>query len=228
MIKLQNYTPEVYYNHSRDFQFIGRLYDIVLNSVKTNADLLYNLRNNVNFNSKLVDLLTLTLGFKSKHQYNTKQLVALCSIFPTILKNKGNIKAVQLAGQALLNAEGVTDPFNCKMINNTLYLFVPKKLSDLNLLYDLLDYILPAGITCEITVGVLLEPDNIDTELEVNSYAVTVMQESSAGATLYNEEYEYNGDMTKSTLYDEGKNYNSDTDEPGKIKYSNKKVKETN
>ena len=105
MIKLQNYTPEVYYNHSRDFQFIGRLYDIVLNSIKTNADLLYNLRNNVNFNSKLVDLLTLTLGFKSKHQYNTKQLVALCSICPTILKNKGNIKAVQLAGQALLNAE---------------------------------------------------------------------------------------------------------------------------
>ena len=40
MIKLQDMTPDVYYNQSRDFQFIGRLYDIVLNSVKTNADLI--------------------------------------------------------------------------------------------------------------------------------------------------------------------------------------------
>ena len=38
MIKLQNLTPEVYYKESRVFQFIGRLYDIVLNSVKTETD----------------------------------------------------------------------------------------------------------------------------------------------------------------------------------------------
>ena len=43
-------------------------------------------------NNKLIDLLTMTLGFRSKHNYSTKQLVALCSIFPTILKNKGNIE----------------------------------------------------------------------------------------------------------------------------------------
>ena len=42
MIKLRNLTPDVYYNESRDFQFIGRLFDVVLNSVKTEADLLYN------------------------------------------------------------------------------------------------------------------------------------------------------------------------------------------
>ena len=41
MIKLQNYTPEIYYKESRDFQFIGRLYDLVLNSIKTEVDLLY-------------------------------------------------------------------------------------------------------------------------------------------------------------------------------------------
>ena len=38
MIKLQELTPSVYYEQSRDFQFIGRLYDIVLNYIKTNAD----------------------------------------------------------------------------------------------------------------------------------------------------------------------------------------------
>lgn len=30
MIKVQNLTPDIYYNRSRDFQFIGRLYDVVL------------------------------------------------------------------------------------------------------------------------------------------------------------------------------------------------------
>ena len=215
MIQLQNYTPEVYYNHSRDFQFIGRLYDIVLNSVKTNTDLLNSLRNNANFNDKLVDLLTLTLGFKAKHQYNTRQLVALCSIFPKILKNKGNIKAVQLAGQTLLNAEGITEPFDCEMIDNTLYLFVPRKLSDLNLLYDLLDYILPAGITCEITLGVLLK-GTIETDIMVSDDVVKIKQESSANAVLYDNDYKYAGDITKTTLYDEGEEY-GESDKPDAV-----------
>ena len=43
MIRLQDLVPNVYYEKSRDFQFIGRLFDIVLNSVKTNSDTLYNL-----------------------------------------------------------------------------------------------------------------------------------------------------------------------------------------
>ena len=41
MIRLQDMTPSVYYDQSRDFQFIGRLFDVVLNSVKTNADMVY-------------------------------------------------------------------------------------------------------------------------------------------------------------------------------------------
>ena len=39
MIKLQDYTPDIYYSESRDFQFIGRLFDLVLNYVKTNVDI---------------------------------------------------------------------------------------------------------------------------------------------------------------------------------------------
>lgn len=219
MIQLQNYTPEVYYKHSRDFQFIGRLYDIVLNSVKTNSELLNNLSNGDNFNAQLVDLLTLTLGFKSKHRYNTKQLVALCSIFPTILKNKGNIKAVQLAGQTVLNAEGITEPFSCEMLDKTLYMFVPSKLSDLNLLRDLLDYILPAGITCEFAKGIKFD-EVYETEIDIDTNVSVVKQESSATAVLYDDKYQFAGNMTKTTLYDEGSEYNSG-DIPVEIKEIN-------
>ena len=61
MIKLQDYTPEVYYRESRDFQFIGRLYDLVLNYVKTNADLIYSLPLSDNSDNQFIDLMAMTL-----------------------------------------------------------------------------------------------------------------------------------------------------------------------
>ena len=87
MIKLQDYTPDVYYNESRDFQFIGRLYDIVLNYVKTNADLLYDLPLSDNSDSQFIELLAFTLGFQPKHKYTAKHLRAICSVFSDILRN---------------------------------------------------------------------------------------------------------------------------------------------
>ena len=157
MIKLQDYTPEVYYKQSRDFQFIGRLYDLVLNSVKTNADMIYDIPSSDAAGSKMIDLLTLTLGFKARHNYNVKQLAAICSILPTVLKNKGTLGAIKMACQALLNAEGITDSaeiladwvVNPENIFNII-IYIPPALSDLSLLLDLLSYILPAGISCEI------------------------------------------------------------------------------
>ena len=74
MIRLQDLTPDVYYRKSRDFQFIGRLYDVVLNSVKTNADLINILPvSSLQQDQKLTELLLLTLGFQSKHKYNLVQ-----------------------------------------------------------------------------------------------------------------------------------------------------------
>ena len=104
MIKLQNYTPEIYYKESRDFQFIGRLFDLVLNSIKTEADLIYNIPLSLNSDEKLLELLTLTLGFKPKHQYNAQHLKAICSVFAEILKHKGSIKALKIACEALFNS----------------------------------------------------------------------------------------------------------------------------
>lgn len=154
MIKLQNYTPEVYYRESRDFQFIGRLYDVVLNYIKTNTDLIYNLPMSDNSDSTLVDLVAMTLGFKSRHNYNVNQLVAICSIFPTILKYKGSIKAIELIGNALVKSEGITkDKFSCVINKDNpteLILAVPNSLSDKALLRDLLNYVLPAGMTYKV------------------------------------------------------------------------------
>ena len=151
MIKLQDLTPEIYYKQSRDFQFIGRLYDLVLNYVKTNASNLYNLPVGKNMDEQLLNLLALTLGFKPTKKYNSKQLLAICSALPTILKHKGSIEALVLATNALLSAEGVKQPLDYSLNpKQGITLYVAQELEDLNLFKDLLDYLLPAGLSCTI------------------------------------------------------------------------------
>lgn len=151
-IKLQYMTPRPYYEQSRDFQFIGRLFDIILNSVKTNADMIYNLPLSADVDERLMDLMALTLGFELKHSYPAKQLKAICSVLPTIMRQKGSAKAIETAVKAILGAEGVKGAWKCDVDAKKakVTVIVPSQLSDLRLLRDLLDYVLPAGMDCEL------------------------------------------------------------------------------
>lgn len=149
MINLYNLVPSVYVNASRDFQYLVWLFNIVLNSVKHNVDDLYDLPNNKT-DPKLTELLALTLGFKVKRNYDQKQLLALISIFPSILKYKGTYKAIKMAGEALIAASGSSGSFEYRKQDNTLIVLLPKELVDTTLFIDLLPYILPAGMSCHI------------------------------------------------------------------------------
>jgi len=148
MIKLEELTPNVYYRQSRDFQFIGRLYDLVLNSIKTNTELINYLPLDRNTDSQLLSLVAMTLGFKSKHNYNIAQLTALCNVFSYALKNKGNIQSIISVCNAVLNAEGIRSKTAYAIKNTNITLYLPSTLNDITLLRDLLDYILPAGMSC--------------------------------------------------------------------------------
>ena len=172
LIKFQDLTPEVYYKRSRDFQYIGRLFDLVLNNAKMNTDIISSLPLNPDMDPRLLDLLALTLGFKSKHEYNTKQLAALCSIFPFVLRNKGSKLAIEMACNALLNAEGITKGASIEVSNQTISIFLPSELSDLNLLKDLLNYILPAGMSCSLIQEATLVPPRPITAVSYNDSVV--------------------------------------------------------
>ena len=152
MIKLENSTPSVYYQMSRDFQFIGRLYDIVLNSCKTDIDSINGLPNSDNMNEILLNLLADTLGFKATKNYNYTQLYAICNALPIILKNKGSLKALFTAVNALLRAESIKDTmdYSYNTDTNCLTLFIPEQLSDITIIYDLFDYLIPAGVSVDV------------------------------------------------------------------------------
>lgn len=178
MIKLQDLTPEVYYKQSRDFQFIGRLYDIVLNYIKTNADNLYYLPIGQNMNEQLLNLLALSLGFKPKNNYNSKQLLAICSVLPEIMKNKGSLQSMITAVNALLAAEEIEQALDYTLTSKrNITLYISQQLSDLTLLTDLFDYILPAGMTYE-----LVKENQLITEISTNVYltdSVQIWQENA-------------------------------------------------
>ena len=71
MINLKNQVPGIYYDASRDFQVLGHLYEVVLNYVKTNADMMYLLPNDVEADTRAIELLATTLGFKlSRRNYD--------------------------------------------------------------------------------------------------------------------------------------------------------------
>ena len=150
MINLYNQVPSVYTSASRDFQYLSWLINIVLNSVKHNVDDMYNLPN-VSYDSKMSELLALTLGFKVKRNYDQKQLAALVAILPNILKYKGTITAIKMAAEALITASGALGDTDYRIAGAHLDVVLPEDLSiDTTLFVDLLDYILPAGMTCRV------------------------------------------------------------------------------
>ena len=103
-MKVQNMIPEVYYKESRDFSYIGRLFEILFNHIKTNADLVNS--NLVNVDSDdLLNSLCYTLGFQPKHTYNNKDLLSICSSFVSIMRNKGSLNAVEECIKILLNGQ---------------------------------------------------------------------------------------------------------------------------
>lgn len=155
MIKTKNLIPNVYYDESRDFQVLGRLFDIVANYTKTNIDImmapLYK-----NLDNSLVSLLMNLVGFNSKHHYNNDNSIAICKSLNYLIKQKGTINSINNAVKILLNCQGIKLNYSdiayiekneAGQKTYNIIIYIPDQLSDIILLEDLMEYILPAGWT---------------------------------------------------------------------------------
>lgn len=196
MIKVRDLVPTIYYNKSRDFQALGRVFEVLYNYAKTGTDLVLNSYED----TKMLDLLAKTLGFNSKHNYNTDDLVTLCNTFILILKNKGSKKSIEDSITALLNAQHIESKFYVNDLYNennvkehSLEIYIPSDLDDLVLLEDLFDYILPAGYTYRFIYSVFP-----DTELKTSSYV-----DSKTNQIIYD-----SNDIAEVAYVQEGAKYN--------------------
>lgn len=177
MIKTKNLTPENYYKQSRDFQLIGRIFDFVLNYLKTNIDTVSNNPFSEDFDLELTKILATSLGFKQSHEYNNKQLKALCSTFIYLLRNKGNIKSIENLLNLLANTENNADKFivdiNTEVDPYNLLIYIPLDVKDTTLFEDVLKYILPAGMSYTIISQLLLDIEPITTKFTLKEGDVT-------------------------------------------------------
>lgn len=151
MIKTQNLTPQIYSKKSRDFQFISKLFDLVLNDARTNSDVLATTVIGSSSNSDLLSLLAYTLNFNPKHNYSVKQLSAILGTFSKAMKNKGTLYSIELLVNTILHAEGILNTATIEFTDNILKINLPPTLSNTLLLRDLLEYVIPAGTSFVIT-----------------------------------------------------------------------------
>lgn len=171
MIKFQELTPYIYNNESRDFQLIGRLFDLLFNSAKTEAETLYNLPVSVNSDEQLLELLAFTLGLKLKTtSYTSKHLRALCSVFPELLRNKGTYYAINLLCVTLLRVEGLEDdPIllfeGSDKLNLRIYL--PQQFRYPELIDNIMPYIMPAGMSYSLIRASFIKLDEDDTRVTI-------------------------------------------------------------
>lgn len=150
MIVTRDLVPGVYYNESRDFQTLGRTFEILFNHVKTNVDLMKGLPFSNNCDVHLLPLLATSLGFANKRNYSKEELKSLCSSFIRLLRLKGSKEAVVEAVNLMLHAHNIDKVANVEQDKEDRYMlniYIPVELDDVSILEDIFEYILPCGFT---------------------------------------------------------------------------------
>lgn len=157
LFRLQNNTPPVYTEESRDFQLFCRLYDCIFAGFKYDADQIPNLMNPFLCRDNMLPLLETKLGFFTNKLMDDTAIRYILSAFPLIIKNKGSLRGVQYAINTFLkiydirtsimifNVNNAETLFNIAVDDHTLVIALNQTLKDIKVLEELLSYVLPTG-----------------------------------------------------------------------------------
>ena len=235
MIRTQDLTPSIYYKESRDFQLFGRLYDIVFNYVKTNVDLMENFPINAHTDSKLIELLARTLGFNNKLNYRNDDLNAICNVFISLMRDKGSLRSIKSLVRTILNVSDINKNHLVSMNTASKYplieIHVPDVVSnsEIKLIEDVLEYILPIGVCYDIKTTKVSEVDRGTLNLSDVLRSSNLLDRSSkeySNINITNEELE----MTHTDEKTSGELIESSINNPivGDMRYSKVIGSETN
>lgn len=155
MFRLQDNTPSVYTEQSRDFQLFCRLYDCIFNGVKYDIDSITDILDPNKINDRLLGLLCTKIGFFTSRTYDSYLLRHILVAFPYAVKSKGSIRGIQIAVSTILKAEGdlrLSSEASDVRIDyredlSTIYIYTSVPVINTHALDDFLKYILPVGYT---------------------------------------------------------------------------------
>lgn len=149
MFRLQDNTPEVYVNNSRDFQLFCRLYDVINNGVRFDANTITDILNPMLINDRMLDLLCTKIGFFTRENIPNDVLRVILSSFPYAIKYKGSKTGILYAVCAILKMEGTFEVPEI-IINDETYevqIYTSVDIKNKKALSEYLKYILPVGYT---------------------------------------------------------------------------------
>lgn len=176
LIRLQDNTPDIYVDNSRDFQLLCRLYDCINNGVKYSIDSITSIIDTETCNARLLQLLQTKLGFITDAEIDNESLRYILRAFPEIMKNKGSKKAITEAVNVFAKVKNIKANIDCLIINKQtrnsvdydvykIQIIINANPSDIPLVKDttILDeifkYIIPTGYTIEYIFSTGIEEE---------------------------------------------------------------------
>ena len=220
MIKTQLLVPNVYYRDSRDFQFLGRLYDYIFNYLKASIDSMNTFPLNNTDQTTFYELILRTLGFFVQGNYDMNNLRGVASSYSHIIKNKGSLTGITSAVITVLRAQGIGEKVSItinKDYNNQNVLTVRVGVRDLlssdelNLLDEIFNYILPAGMNYYIqNVAVIDGLDSGKLYYRENMHLSKVKNNQTSSITKFITDNR----GTKDTINEDNKLVDIETDTP--------------
>lgn len=181
MFKTKESTPRYYTNTSRDFQLLGHLLDCIIANVRQGVDGLSKISLDKNIDDNLINLAQTSLGLNLTKNYSSKALLAICKSFKYILKLKGSQESINECVKVLLNAQYIDDEYYIEF-NSTPYhieIRIPESTQDVELLDNLLNYVLPSGYTYSIIKS---KVETITYNTRINEYGSTTTNEYTSYA----------------------------------------------
>lgn len=153
IIRLQNNTPPVYTEESRDFQLLCRIYDCIINAVKLDIDSIPTVVDTSQCLSSILPLLQTKVGFFTENTLQDKELRYAIEAFPYIVKKKGSREGIIECLNLFLQVNNILKSSQVIITNEsinkedeyTIKILIESEVKDTSLLEELIRYIVPTG-----------------------------------------------------------------------------------
>lgn len=117
-------VPAIYVEKSRDFQLLCNIVDVFVNSVTGNANKMQ-LQNSAQFcDERMLPLLATYVGFFTQEYLPAAVQRNIISVFPFIIKNKGNKQSIDVAAKAALRVYPLINSITTSIKNDTYTVFI--------------------------------------------------------------------------------------------------------
>ena len=183
-LQLEQNTPEIYNEKSRDFQLLCRIINIYLNAlIEQSNKIVYNTDTDT-LDERLLYLRARKLGFTTHKYFPPTILRNICENFPSLIRRKGTRQSILDAVYTILSANNLVtllsigednqaDPYLINIISNV-------GDEEIEYISELLSFIIPAGVLWTYTAGVnqeipyKLTPELVDAVVRFRGIGNTV------------------------------------------------------